>query len=88
MPNIKSAKKRVLVNEKKNMQNKMIVSEIRTSIKKFNASVVASDVEAATVLLRATVSLIDSATSKGVYNKSYASRKQSQLYKALNTLNK
>ncbi len=87
MPNIKSAKKRVLVNEKKNMQNKMIVSEIRTAIKKFNASVVAADVASATTLLRATVSLIDSATSKGVYHKSYASRKQSQLYKALNTLN-
>lgn len=88
MPNIKSAKKRVLVNEKKNLQNKMITSEIKTAIKKFNNAVVATDEKLANELLRAAVSLIDSASSKGVYNKSYASRKQAQLYKTLNTLNK
>ena len=38
MPNIKSAKKRVLVAEKKNMQNKMIKSQLKTDIKKFNAA--------------------------------------------------
>ncbi|MEG1519721.1 MAG: 30S ribosomal protein S20 [Clostridia bacterium] len=88
MPNIKSAKKRVLVNDKKSMQNQMIVSEIKTSVKKFSKAVEAKDATVANELLRATVSLIDSAASKGVYNKSYASRKQAQLYKTLNTLNK
>ena len=38
MANIKSAKKRVLVAEKKNMQNKMIKSQLKTDIKKFNAA--------------------------------------------------
>ena len=35
MPNIKSAKKRVLVTEKKAAQNKMIKSALKTQIKKF-----------------------------------------------------
>ena len=35
MPNIKSAKKRVLVIEKKTMQNKAIKSALKTQIKKF-----------------------------------------------------
>ncbi len=88
MPNIKSAIKRVKVTEKKSMQNQMIVSEIRTSVKKFNLAVAAKDETLATELLRATISLIDSAASKGVYNKQYASRKQSQLAKHFNGMNK
>ena len=35
MPNIKSAKKRVLVTEKKNAQNRAVKSEIATTKKKF-----------------------------------------------------
>ena len=34
MPNIKSAKKRVKVSEKKNLRNRMIKSAVRTSVKK------------------------------------------------------
>lgn len=86
VPNIKSAKKRVLVTEKKTLQNKMITSEIKTEIKKFNDAVAANDVAKAEELLKSCVSLIDSATLKGVYNKNYASRKRSQLAKALNTI--
>lgn len=88
MPNIKSAKKRVLVNEKKSLQNKIVVSEIKTEVKKFNAAVAANDVAKASELLKSCVSLIDSATLKGIYHKNYASRKQSQLAKSLNTINK
>ena len=33
MPNIKSAKKRVLVNQKKNEENKMIKTQVKTAIK-------------------------------------------------------
>ena len=36
VPNIKSAKKRVLVNQKKNEQNKMIKNEVKTAIKKID----------------------------------------------------
>ncbi|MBR2617399.1 MAG: 30S ribosomal protein S20, partial [Clostridia bacterium] len=46
MPNIKSAKKRVLVIEKKTMQNKMIKSSVKTAIKEYNATIAGGDVAA------------------------------------------
>ncbi len=86
MPNIKSAKKRVLVIDKKTMQNKMIKSEIKTEVKKFQDAVASKNKELAFDLLKNSISLIDSATSKGVYHKNYANRKKSQLNKAYNTV--
>ena len=47
MPNIKSEEKRVLVSDKKRMQNRMILSEMKTAIKKFNTAISANDVVAA-----------------------------------------
>lgn len=41
MPNIKSAKKRVKVSEKKNLRNRMIKSAVRTSVKKLEAAIAA-----------------------------------------------
>lgn len=43
MPNIKSAKKRVLVIDKKTERNKAVKSEMRTEVKKFLALVSAGD---------------------------------------------
>ena len=45
MPNIKSAKKRVLVSEKKALENKMYKSAFKTEVKKFEAAVEAGDAE-------------------------------------------
>lgn len=86
MPNIKSAKKRVVVNEKKNFQNKMIKTSVKTAIKKFNAALAAGDAEAAEKLLPETVSVIDSAASKGILHKNNAANKKSALAKNLNAL--
>ena len=86
MPNIKSAKKRVVVNEKKNSQNKMIKTSVKTAIKKFNAALAAGDAEAAEKLLPETVSVIDSAASKGILHKNNAANKKSALAKNLNAL--
>ena len=47
MANIKSAKKRILVNRTKAERNKAIKSSVKTAIKKVNAAVVAKDKEAA-----------------------------------------
>ena len=38
MPNIKSAKKRVLIGEVRNARNKATKSELKTAIKKFEAA--------------------------------------------------
>ena len=86
MPNIKSAKKRVAVIEKKTSQNKMIKSSVKTAIKKFNAALAAGDVAAAEKLLPETVSVIDSAASKGILHKNNAANKKSSLAKSLNAL--
>ncbi len=86
MPNIKSAKKRVLVTEKKNSQNKMIKSAVKTAIKKYNAALAAGDVAEAEKLLPETVSIIDSAASKGIIHKNNAANKKSALAKNLNAL--
>ena len=52
MPNIKSAKKRVLVNKTKAAQNKAAKSALKTDIKKFEAAVVEGNRSEAEALTR------------------------------------
>ncbi|HIS80787.1 MAG TPA: 30S ribosomal protein S20 [Candidatus Scatomonas merdavium] len=86
LANIKSAKKRILVNRTKAARNKSIKSAVKTSIKKVEAAVAASDKEAANAALLDAISSIDKAASKGVYHKNNASRKVSRLSKAVNSI--
>ncbi len=86
MPNIKSAKKRVLVTEKKSARNKAVKSEVKTEIKKFLAAVQSGDKAAATALFPTTCSVIDGAVSKGVLKKNTAANKKSGLAKKLNAM--
>ena len=86
MPNIKSAKKRVLVIDKKTERNKAIKSEMRTEVKKFLALVNAGNKEAAIKLFHTTCSVIDCAVSKGVLKKNTAANKKSGLAKKLNAM--
>nr|WP_330372924.1 MULTISPECIES: 30S ribosomal protein S20 [Lacrimispora] len=86
LANIKSAKKRILVNETKAARNKAIRSKVKTSIKKVEAAIVAGDKAAAQAILVNAISEIDKATTKGVYHKNTASRKVSRISKAVNTM--
>ena len=86
MPNIKSAKKRVLVTEKKTERNKAIKSEVKTEVKKFLAAVNAGDKAKATELFPHTCSVIDGAVTKGVLKKNTAANKKSGLAKKLNAM--
>jgi small subunit ribosomal protein S20 len=86
MPNIKSAKKRVRVIEKKTLQNKMIRSQMNTVIKKFNSAVSGNNEPLATELLPQAMSLIDSAAVAGVIHKNNANNKKSRLSKTLHSL--
>ncbi|SHI70684.1 30S ribosomal protein S20 [Lutispora thermophila] len=79
MANIKSAVKRIKVTEFKTRRNKMIISSLKTSIKKFEESVKAGNLEEAQVLYRKAVSLIDKAAAKGTIHKNTAARKKSRL---------
>ena len=82
MANIKSAKKRILVNETKAARNKAIRSKVKTAIKK----VAAGDKAAAQVALVAATTEIDKACTKGVYHKNNAARKVSRVSKAVNSI--
>ena len=84
MPNIKSAKKRVKVIEKKTLRNNMIKSEYKSAVKKFEEAVAAGKIEDAKVLLSQATKKIDQACTKGVIVKNTASRKKSNLSKKLN----
>ncbi|MGI5998840.1 MAG: 30S ribosomal protein S20 [Lutispora sp.] len=79
MANIKSAIKRIKVAEFKTRRNKMIISSLKTSIKKFEDSVKAGNLEEAQNLYRKAVSLIDKAAAKGTIHKNTAARKKSRL---------
>ena len=64
MANIKSAKKRILVNETKAAKNKAIKSRVKTSVKKVEAAVAQKDMEAAKTALKAAIGEISKAGSK------------------------
>ena len=86
MANIKSAKKRILVNRTKAERNKAIKSGVKTSVKKVNAAISANDKEAAKAALTAATATINKAATKGVFHKNTASRKVSRLALAVNKM--
>ena len=84
MANIKSAKKRIVVTETRTARNKAIKSEVKTSIKKVEVAVAANDKAAAEAELKNAISVIESASAKGIYHKNNAARKVSRLSKLVN----
>lgn len=88
MPNIKSAKKRVIVNQKKTEQNKNIRSEVKTAIKKIENLIKENKIAEAKSLLPETVALIDSASSKNIFHSNNASRKVANLSKKISDAEK
>ncbi len=86
MANIKSAKKRILVNRTKAERNKSIKSSVKTAIKKVYAAIEAKDKEAAQSALLAATSALDKAAKKGVYHKNATARKVSRMALAVNKM--
>lgn len=85
MPNIKSAKKRVLQTEKRQLRNQARKSSIKTAIKKVIAAIETNDIEGLKTLFIAAESKIARAKSKGVLHANTASRKISSLAKKVAT---
>ena len=83
MPNIKSAKKRVLVSAANYERNKAYRSALRTAVKKANIAI-ESDAANADVAVKAAVKKIDQASVKGIIHKNTAARAKSSLAKRLN----
>lgn len=86
MANIKSAKKRILVNETRAARNKAIKSKVKTAVKKVEVAVAQNDAETAKTALRAAITEITKAGSKGVFHKNTVARKVSRLSKAVNSI--
>jgi len=84
MPNIKSAKKRVKIIEKKTLTNNMIKTGYKSAVKRFEEAIAAGNLEEAKVLFSEATKKIDQACTKGVIVKNTASRKKSSLSKKLN----
>jgi len=82
LPNIKSAKKRVLVSAMRNEKNRAVKSGLKTKIKKFDA-VLANGEDVSAAFVNA-VKSVDKAAAKGAIHKNAAARKKSQLAKKLN----
>lgn len=83
MPNIKSAKKRVKVNQTKAAANKARKSNLKTVLKKADIACTTSAADKADAI-KVAIKKVDQACSKGLMHKNTAARKKSQLAKKLN----
>ena len=86
MANNKSAKKRILIAKRNNLQNRFYKSSVRTLTKKFlkdlesyKSSQNTADKEKLQITLNSIYSLIDKGYKKNVYHKNTAARKKAKL---------
>ena len=84
MANIKAAKKKIKVIEKKTSINKKRKSEFKTYIRKFDEALENNDLDTAKELLKLIEKKIDKAAAKGIMHKNTAARRISSLTKKLN----
>lgn len=84
MANIKSAKKRIRVIEKKTATNRRIKNHLKAVLKNFDAAIEAGDMETAEEKLRLAEKKLMQAAAKHTIHKNVASRKVSRLTKRFN----
>ena len=86
MPNIKSAKKRVITSRKKAENNIVVKSSMKTAIKKSEKAIKANDKALADENLKVAIKRIDKAQAKGLIHKNKAARQKSRLTKQTNAI--
>ena len=86
MPRIKSAKKRVLVSQKRHKVNVARKSAVKTVVRKVMDAVNAENLADAQAFLKEAESKIAKAKGKGVFHKNTAARKISRLAKKVSLL--
>ncbi len=86
MPNIQSAERRMRVETKANLRNRVIKTELKTLAKKFEAAVAEGNKEKAQALFAEYTGALDKARIKGTLHKNSIDRKKAQIAKAMNTL--
>ena len=83
MPNIKSAKKRVITNANRAARNKAAKSALRTAVKKADIAI-ANDSENKAEAVKLACQKLDKAATKGLIHKNNAANQKSRLTKAAN----
>ncbi len=83
-----SALKRNRQNQKRRLSNKIIRSQMKTSVKSLATAIEGKDTSAAQQTLRETISTIAKTASRGIIHKKTASRKISRLAKRVNAMPK
>lgn len=86
MANIKSAKKRIRVIEKKTARNIRVKNHVKEAEKAFLAAIEANDVEGATKAFKAAEKKLMQAAAKGTFHKNTVSRTIGRFEKKLNAL--
>ena len=86
MPNIKSAKKRVLVSGTRNERNKADKSALKTALKKFEAAAAEGNRTEADGAYKVAVKKVDQAVAKGVLHKNTAAHRKSAMTLKLNQI--
>lgn len=86
MPNLKNAKKKVLVNIKKQKANNEFEASMKTAIKNVERAVASKDKEKAEGKLKIAIKAIDKAAQKGVTSKNTSARNKSRLNKKVNAM--
>ncbi len=86
MPNIKSAKKRVLTNARQKEENVLVEGRMNNSIKKLEKLVKSGNKEESVKELNVTLKNIDKAQNAGLVKKNNAARKKSRLTKCVNNM--
>lgn len=84
LANIKSAQKRILVTARQTARNRMIKSQLKTAIRRFEEALAAENYEEAKTRLRFVEKKLHQAAAKGTIHKANAARKVSRLTKKLN----
>ena len=87
MANIKSAKKRIRVFEKKTALNRARKSQLKTAIRRFEEAVAAGNREEAVAKFQFAQKKIYQVAYKGTIHKNAASRKVAKLAQKLNGMN-
>ena len=86
MPNIKSAKKRVLIGEVRHARNKATKSDLKTAIKKFEAAAAEGNRTEAEGAYKVAVKIVDKSAAKGLLHKNNAAHKKSAMTTKLNSI--
>lgn len=86
MANIKSAKKRMLQNERRRIHNRNYRNRVRTLVKKARTAIESDDVTTAAEATRTAIRDLDMAASRGTIHKRNAARRKSRLMKQLQAL--